>query len=64
MDIDLSTLRLKKLSDNNISLTKFFDCSDDDLNEFLKEDSLKHQKERIAVTYLCFYKDDIIGYFT
>ncbi len=29
MDIDLSTLQLKKLSDNNTSLTKSFDCSDD-----------------------------------
>lgn len=64
MDIDLSTLQLKKLSDNNTSLTKSFYCSDNDLNEFLKEDALKHQKEKITATYLCFYAGKVIGYFT
>lgn len=62
--IDLTKLHIEKLSDDNLSLTEDFDCRDLDLNEFLKEDALDHQKEHIAVTYLCFYEENLVGYFT
>ena len=64
MTINLSRLRIDKLSESNIEITGQFDCGDSDLNEFLKDDALKHQKERIAVTYLCFYEDEVVGYFS
>ncbi len=64
MTINLSGLQIEKLSDKNILLTKSFDCGVQDLNEFLKDDALKHQKERIAATYLCFYEHEFVGYFS
>jgi len=64
MDIDSSGLQIKKLSDENLLLTESFDCGNDDLNEFLNDDALKHQKEKIAVTYLCFYESEFVGYFS
>lgn len=62
--IDLTKLRIEKLSEENLALTKSFDCGDSDLNEFLKEDALKHQSQLIAITYLCFYEETIAAYFT
>jgi len=38
MAIDLTKLRIEKLSGDNLNLTESFDCRDSDLNEFLKED--------------------------
>lgn len=64
MAINLSKLQIEKLSDGNIASTGQFDCGEHDLNEFLKDDALKHQHERIAVTYLCFYAGKLVGYFT
>ena len=64
MTINLSRLQIEKLSDSNIAITGQFDCGDHDLNEFLKDDALKHQKERIAATYLCFYDGKMVGYFS
>lgn len=39
-----------------------FDCGDDDLNDFLKNDDLKQQKSRLNVTKLILYEGKIIGY--
>lgn len=39
-----------------------FDCGDDDLNDFLKNDALKQQKSRLNVTKLILYDRKIIGY--
>ena len=64
MTINLSRLQIEKLSDSNIAITGQFDCGDQDLNEFLRDDALKHQKERIAATYLCFYEGEVVGYFS
>ena len=64
MAINLSRLQIEKLSDSNIAIAGQFDCGDHDLNEFLKDDALKHQKERIAATYLCFYEGKVVGYFS
>lgn len=41
-----------------------FDCGDEDLNEFLKEDALSQQSSRLNVTKLIMYKGNIIGYFS
>ncbi|WP_407462801.1 GNAT family N-acetyltransferase [Methanobrevibacter sp.] len=39
-----------------------FDCGDDDLNEFLLENSFINLNNNLSVIYLCKYYDDIIGY--
>lgn len=62
--IDLTKLRIERLSERNSHTTESFDCGVQDLNEFIKEDALKHQKEKIAMTYLCFHGNDLVGYFT
>lgn len=47
----------------NHNLKNFF-CEDDDLNEFLKDDALKQQKEKLNLTKLIICDDEIIGYVT
>lgn len=39
-----------------------FDCGDKDLNDFLKNDALAQQKEKLNVTKLVMYNGDIIGF--
>lgn len=41
-----------------------FDCGDQDLNEFIRDDALNQMNAKINVTYLCRYKKRIIGFFT
>ena len=40
-----------------------FDCTNADLNEFLKDDALKHQEQNIAQTTCIFYDDELIGFY-
>ena len=39
-----------------------FDCGDDELNNFLKEDALKLQKSKLSLTKLIICDGEIIGY--
>lgn len=39
-----------------------FDCGDDDLNDFLKNDALAQQNENLNVTKLVMYEGKILGY--
>ncbi len=41
-----------------------FVSTNDDLNDFLKTDSLEDQENLISRTYLCCWKKSIIGYFS
>jgi len=61
-NIPFNKLRIEILSEG-IDLSAF-DCSDQDLNDFLKEDALWYQRERLAVTRLVFLDDTLVGYFT
>jgi len=60
--IPFNELRIEILSEG-IDLSGF-NCSDHDLNDFLKEDALWYQTERLAVTRLVFFGDTLVGYFT
>ena len=42
----------------------YFDCGDEELNDFLKNDALKQQNSKLNVTKLVVYKEKIIGYFS
>lgn len=42
---------------------KPFDCGNDDINEFLIDDSLDYQEGLLAVTYLVMDGDKILSYF-
>lgn len=61
--IPLDELHVEYLRDrHNIS---FFRCSNDDLNDFLKEDAKKSQEDLISRTYLCLWQNNsILGYLT
>jgi len=39
-----------------------FDCGDEDLNEFIREDALKHLYEDLAVTYLFILDGVVLGF--
>lgn len=39
-----------------------FDCEDNDINDFLKNDALTHQEEMIATTVLFLHSDKILGF--
>lgn len=58
--IDVSQIEAVALSEI-YDLSKF-DCCDADINDFLKNDALIHQNERIANTILFVYKNQILGF--
>lgn len=39
-----------------------FECDSEDLNDFLKNDALKQQKEKLNLTKLITCNDEIIGF--
>lgn len=41
-----------------------FDCGDEDINEYIKEDALLYQNQRIASTYLFSDKEKIVAFFS
>ncbi len=41
-----------------------FESTNDDLNDFFKNDSLKDQEAQINKTYICYWKKSIVGYFS
>ena len=46
----LQDLQFTRLSEKNE--TKYFDCGDPDLNDFIRNDAWNYQKELLSVTYL------------
>lgn len=41
-----------------------FHCGLDDMDDFLKSDALNQQDEKLSVTYLAMYDNEIIGFFS
>jgi len=41
-----------------------FNCKSDELNDFLKTDALKDQEVMVTKTYLCYWKEKIVGFFS
>ncbi|MEI8003276.1 MAG: hypothetical protein WCG94_02970 [Methanothrix sp.] len=39
-----------------------FDSGDVELNDYLKNDALREQKEFLSKTHLCFYRDRVAGF--
>jgi len=61
-NVNLDELKYKRLSPI-YDLSKF-DCGDNDLNEFLREDAFKHQDNSIAFTWLVFHKEELVSFFS
>lgn len=66
MIINKDKILIKKLSE--IYDLSIFDCGDDDINSFLKNDALNYQKENLATTTLFIYVNEstekIMGFCT
>ena len=60
--IDLSEIKIK-LYNERIDLNEF-SCEDEDLDEFLKEDSIRQQDFMLSSTYIAIYENEVIGFFT
>ena len=60
-NINFNEIQVHRLS--HIHDTSNFDCGDNDINDFLKEDALKWQDKRLAVTRIFVYNEEIIGFF-
>jgi GNAT superfamily N-acetyltransferase len=60
INMNLNELKMK-LIDGNIDLNNF-DCGNNDLNEFLKNDSLIQKKLMLNTSYLFYCKNHIIAF--
>lgn len=49
--------------EENIDLSPF-SSSNEDLNDFLKNDAIESQEDLISRTYICIWKDRPVGFFT
>ncbi|MCL2116298.1 MAG: hypothetical protein FWH29_08765 [Methanobrevibacter sp.] len=58
----LNNYLFKKIS-NEHDLSKF-SCDSDDLNDFIKNDALKQQEEKLNITQLVICDEKIIGFFS
>jgi predicted GNAT family N-acyltransferase len=59
--MDRSQIQLLKINQN--LATKPFDCGDSDLNAFLRNDAWHYFEERMAVTYILTYEENIVAYY-
>jgi hypothetical protein len=39
-----------------------FDCGDEDLNDFIKNDAFVYQEKKLTTTILFFYEENLIGF--
>lgn len=62
-DLDCSKLEIIK-ADKEILHSIEFDCGDDDLNEFLLEDSFINIDNSLSKIYLCLYENQVIAFFS
>jgi hypothetical protein len=59
--MDYSELQLVKMRHG--AAIETFDCGDPDLNAFLRDDALRYFEERMAVTYILTYRENIAAYY-
>lgn len=68
MEID----KLKSINPDKLIIQKLskdheienFECGDYDLNDFLINDALHQMEKKLNVTYICFYENVLVAYFT
>ncbi|KZX12322.1 GNAT family N-acetyltransferase [Methanobrevibacter curvatus] len=60
--INLKNIKIKLLNENHD--LNDFDCGNEDLNEFLKKDSLFQKNIMLNTAYLAFYNGKIVGFLT
>ena len=57
-------LRIEKLEPKHNDLLNGFTTSSKELKDFLIEDALNNQKQKLSVTFLWFYENNLVGYVT
>jgi len=60
--IDFDKIKIRLINED-IDLNQF-NCGNNDLNEFLKEDCIVQKKIMLNTTYLCIYNKEIVGFIT
>lgn len=60
--LDFSIVKAERLAKYH-NLSKF-DCNDEDINDFVKNEALVYQDKKLATTTIFIYKDEIIGFFS
>lgn len=61
-DFSIRHLSSEPLSKENIPSD--FDCGDDDLNDFIKNDALNHQHANVAMTTVIRYGKEVAGFYS
>jgi ribosomal protein S18 acetylase RimI-like enzyme len=64
MSISIHDLEFKVLDASHLRQLTSFRCKNAELKDFLTQDALKNQLDRISVTRLVFYHGRLVGYFT
>lgn len=62
MPSDLNRLRIKILEESD-DVSKFY-CGEKDIDDFIHKEALDFQNERLGVTYLCHYENELLGFVT
>ncbi len=62
LEIDFSQVKAIRLS-RLYDLSKF-DCGDQDINDFLKQDAYIYQENKLATTTIFVYNEEVIGFFS
>ncbi len=64
MSISIHDLEFKVLDASHLRQLTSFTCKNAELKDFLTQDALQNQLDRISVTRLVFYHGRLVGYFT
>lgn len=64
MGLDKNNIIYRRLDEQDT--VKYFDCGDEDLNDFIKNDAPLYYKARLSTSYILEDKqtEEVIGYFS
>jgi GNAT superfamily N-acetyltransferase len=62
--ISTEDINIQKLNESHISILRGFKSYEQELINFLIEDALNNQNQKISVTFLWIYENNLVGYIT
>ena len=62
--INATDIEIQKLNDSHTSILQDFKSYEKELVDFLVEDALNNQKQKLSATFLWFYEKSLVGYIT
>jgi ribosomal protein S18 acetylase RimI-like enzyme len=60
--LDLRRLEIRQLTAADLDALRSFDCGDEDLNGFVRDDALRLATQRAVTTYIARYDGSVVGY--